>query len=79
MSIPPDVDCRGLRAIVNGDIVFINSTTYGSLAEVTCHTGYELVGNVSVCLASGDWDGEPPICRGEHMTLSHRPHCIVHM
>ena len=60
------VDCRGLNAVRNGDIIFSTGTTYTSVAEVTCHEGYELVGSsVRVCLDNGEWAGNPPICRGK--------------
>ena len=59
------VDCRGLNAVRNGDIIFSTGTTYTSVAQVTCHEGYELVGSsVRVCLDNGEWAGNPPICRG---------------
>ena len=59
------MNCQGENAVRNGDLIYSAGTTYTSVAEITCHEGYELIGSsVRVCQDNGEWAGDPPICRG---------------
>ena len=65
------VDCRDLNAVMNGDLIYSTGTTYTSVAEITCHEGYELIGSsVRVCQDNGEWAGAAPICRGTQQSNS---------
>ena len=58
------VDCRGLLAVESGDVVYSTGTTYLSVAEVICHTGYELQGSpFRVCQENTNWAGNTPVCQ----------------
>ena len=58
------VDCGKLEHPRNG-IVTLKKTVYNSVAIYKCEGGYKLVGpSKRICLASGQWDGKAPICKG---------------
>ena len=64
------MDCRGLLAIKDADVIYSTGTTYLSVAEVTCHSGYQL--NVSpflVCQANGNWDGFTKECQSTYVHM----------
>ena len=59
--------CDSLHAPQNGS-VFASSVTPGtdldSTAEYSCDDKFRLVGQrVRMCQASGQWSGEPPVCK----------------
>eukprot|EP00117_Sycon_ciliatum_P031628 scpid5507/ scgid24698/ Sushi, von Willebrand factor type A, EGF and pentraxin domain-containing protein 1; CCP module-containing protein 22; Polydom; Selectin-like osteoblast-derived protein; Serologically defined breast cancer antigen NY-BR-38 len=66
-STPPSckpVDCGPLSATANG-VQFGNVTVYGSVVQVKCSNGYELMDsnmNSTVCLASALWSHPIPSC-----------------
>ena len=64
------MDCRGLLAVESGDVVYSTGTTYLSVAEVICHTGYELQGSpFRVCKEDTNWAGNTPLCQSRFSTL----------
>ena len=59
------VDCGALTAPDNGQ-VSAATTTYTSIADYTCITGYNLVGvNQRNCTAAGPWTDGEPTCQSE--------------
>ena len=50
-------DCGNVPFVTNGKYVLDdgNSTTFGSVATVTCDTGYESVHKIITCLENGQW------------------------
>ena len=60
------VDCGDLDDPENGQ-VSLTGITFGSKAIYTCNDGFELVGSsVRMCLATGEWMGEAPVCERKH-------------
>ena len=56
------LDCGPLNNPINGEID-IDQTTLGSVVTYSCLIGYLLTGEETrVCLASGKWSGDEPIC-----------------
>ena len=56
------VDCGSLQAVPHASIVAKN-TTYDSIAEYVCDSGYSLVGDATLkCASSGKWKGQIPFC-----------------
>ncbi|XP_043933075.1 C4b-binding protein alpha chain-like [Protopterus annectens] len=54
--------CGPLEDIQNGVVVYSNSVHFGSVAEISCKEGYNIVGrNQRVCLVNG-WDHQNPVC-----------------
>nr|CAB3266734.1 sushi, von Willebrand factor type A, EGF and pentraxin domain-containing protein 1 [Phallusia mammillata] len=50
--------------IENGIVVTSNSVNNGSIAEVTCEEGFELIGSSEItCLPSGVWNKAKPSCQ----------------
>ena len=51
----------------NGQVDY-NATTYLSQANYSCDLGNVLVGgnDTRVCLLSGIWSGEVPVCQGKY-------------
>ena len=48
----------------NGDFVTTNENLYGSVAQLTCHAGFLLVGDaVITCLENKTWNGTWPSCQ----------------
>ena len=65
MSVCAAVDCEILTDPNNGDVMF-TTTTYLSIANYTCDTGYNLVGvNQRTCTAAGTWSDGEPTCQSE--------------
>ena len=59
------VDCGALTDPDNGQ-VSATTTTYDSIADYTCNTGYNLVGvNERICTAAGTWTDGEPTCQSE--------------
>ena len=57
--------CSILTDPTNG-AVSLTGNTYRDTAMFTCHSGYELVGTVTLtCEGDGSWSDEPPVCRRE--------------
>ena len=58
------IDCGTLEDPENGNIA-ISTTTYNSVANYSCNTGYTLRGDMSqTCLDTGIWSGSEPNCTG---------------
>ena len=56
------VDCGPLDAPALG-AVNLNRTTFGSIANYSCQTGYEVNGtSTRVCGGNGEWSGSMPQC-----------------
>lgn len=60
------VDCGNLESPDNGTVDLSEGTTFGSTAFYSCDEIFELVGNSTrVCLSSGVWSNESPVCNSE--------------
>ena len=58
------IDCGALGDPENG-VVSLSTTTYNSVANYCCNTGYTLTGNESrICLDAGHWSDSEPTCSG---------------
>lgn len=56
------VDCGPLSDPVNGNVV-LTTTTFKSVANYQCNTGFGLIGiTTRTCQANGEWSNEPPTC-----------------
>ena len=61
------IDCGSLEAPRNGSVTFF-STTYSSVANISCDDGYILIGeNTSTCTQSGVWSNPDSECRRKLM------------
>ncbi|XP_038559512.1 sushi domain-containing protein 1 isoform X2 [Micropterus salmoides] len=60
-----EVDCGVPPPIPHSVILWDNISTVGSQVVYQCNSGYHNVGegNVSVCTASGEWDGASTLCQ----------------
>ena len=59
------IDCGSLGNPENG-MVSVSTTTYNSVANYSCNTGYNLTGEMSrTCLDTGLWSGSEPTCTGK--------------
>ena len=59
------MDCGDIGDPQNGVVLF-SSTTYNSVANFSCNTGYNLTGDTSrTCLSTGVWSGSEPNCTGK--------------
>ena len=57
--------CGRLDSPENGR-VSLSGVSPGSVATYTCNVGFDLVGvTTRVCLSSGQWSGDAPVCQGE--------------
>lgn len=64
------VGCGGLESPENGTVDLREGTTFNSTAFYGCDDTFELVGNSTrVCLSSGLWSSEPPVCKRECHSL----------
>lgn len=64
-SLPLAIDCGTLSNPANGTVQ-LASTTLGSAARYNCNLGFELNGTeVRICLESGKWSDEAPVCNRE--------------
>ncbi|XP_038559513.1 sushi domain-containing protein 1 isoform X3 [Micropterus salmoides] len=65
ISILVEVDCGVPPPIPHSVILWDNISTVGSQVVYQCNSGYHNVGegNVSVCTASGEWDGASTLCQ----------------
>ena len=60
------IDCGDLEDPPNGTVSF-STTTYNSVANYSCITGYALTGNSSrTCLDLGTWSDSQPTCSGKY-------------
>ena len=60
------VVCGSLDSPENG-LLAISNITFGSIANYSCDEGYNIMGNeMRLCLESGLWSGEDPICQSEY-------------
>ncbi|XP_035231715.1 CUB and sushi domain-containing protein 3-like isoform X2 [Stegodyphus dumicola] len=64
---PPRCDpfyCRQPPAIANGHFVMSSNTTvFGTVTRYYCDEDFVMKGKDTItCVASGYWDGEPPVC-----------------
>lgn len=68
ISILVEVDCGVPPPIPHSVILWDNISTVGSQVVYQCNSGYHNVGegNVSVCTASGEWDGASTLCQGDN-------------
>ncbi|XP_040050863.2 sushi domain-containing protein 1 isoform X3 [Gasterosteus aculeatus] len=77
ISILIEVDCGVPPPIPNSVPLWDDISTLGSQVVYECNSGYRRVGkgNISVCTASGDWDGASLLCQeiscGPPLTLPH--------
>ncbi|XP_052280648.1 sushi, von Willebrand factor type A, EGF and pentraxin domain-containing protein 1-like isoform X2 [Dreissena polymorpha] len=56
------VDCGHFYTLFNGS-VSTTATTFGSIATITCHTGYSLNGSsTSTCASNGQWSSTGQRC-----------------
>lgn len=62
-----EVDCGKPPLIPNSVMHWDKISTVGSKVIYQCKPGYLSAGtgNVSVCSASGKWDGAPILCQGD--------------
>ena len=66
---PPEIDCGDIPHPQNGAVSF-SDTTYNSVANYSCKTGYTLMGNASqTCLDTALWSGSKPLCTSELLRL----------
>ncbi|XP_052275320.1 sushi, von Willebrand factor type A, EGF and pentraxin domain-containing protein 1-like [Dreissena polymorpha] len=57
------IDCGNLPALNNGSIMYIENTTFDSIAVLTCNAGFNLTGErYSVCNGSGVWNTTGQTC-----------------
>ena len=65
MSVCTAVDCEILTDPNNGDVM-LTTTTYLSIANYSCDTGYNLVGvDQRICTSAGTWSDGEPTCESE--------------
>ena len=59
------MDCGSLSDPSDGQVNF-TATTEGSVANYTCDTGYDLVGDTTrTCQSDGQWSGSEPTCQSK--------------
>ncbi len=67
------VDCGTLPNPSNGFVNLI-TTTLGSPASYSCDLGFQLRGvEVRICVETGVWSDQAPICEGEFNTIESSP------
>lgn len=70
------VDCGRPPLIANGR-VDVESTTYESAANYTCHQGFRLIGPESlICGDRGEWQPATPFCYGETIQKTFSKHVL---
>lgn len=58
-----DIDCGDLPSLEHGAIVLTEQrTSYGALAQYTCHENYTLIGNENRTCEISSWSGKQPQC-----------------
>ncbi|CAH1262671.1 CSMD3 [Branchiostoma lanceolatum] len=56
--------CDSSITVADGSVSLRPDNCYGSIADISCNHGYDLIGNqYVVCDESGMWDGEMPTCQ----------------
>ena len=59
--------CPTLNDPDNGNVE-LSGNTFGQIAEYTCNTGFNLIGeSILMCGADGQWIGDSPVCEGKHL------------
>ncbi len=59
------VDCGSLNDPTDGRVQ-LTTTTYNSMAEYACNTGYNLNGSsIRTCREDGEWSGNQPTCQSK--------------
>ena len=59
------MDCGSLSDPTNGQVTF-TTTTEGSVANYTCDTGYDPVGDSTrTCQSDEQWSGSEPTCQSK--------------
>ena len=72
------MDCGSLSDPTNGQVNF-TTTTEGSVANYTCDTGYDLVGDTTrTCQNDGQWSGSEPTCQSKFV-INFIPAIEVHV
>ena len=63
------VDCGALGDPANGQVEY-TATTFGSVAEYTCGSGCDPVGDSTrTCTVEGTWSGSTPQCPGNEICV----------
>lgn len=71
LSFSSVVTCYTPQNVTNGKSLWDSERrpTYGETVHYTCNKGYVLVGKSSTkCTKTGEYDSEPPECKGKHST-----------
>ena len=56
----------------------LEDTVFESIATYSCREGYTLSGDdTRMCVGSGEWSGEAPLCEGVCYNTGHQP--ITHV
>ena len=64
------VVCPTLSDPDNGNVE-LSGNTFGQIAECTCNTGYNLIGDaLLICGSEGQWIGNSPVCNGRHLSIT---------
>ena len=64
------VVCPTLNDPNNGNVE-LSGNTFGQIAEYTCNTGFNLIGDsMLICGADGQWIGDSPVCEGRHLSIT---------
>jgi hypothetical protein len=61
------IECDDPPSIQNGKFIVSNNLTIvGTMVEYSCNSqNYKLIGsNKIICLPSGEYDDNPPVCKG---------------
>ena len=67
---PAAVDCGNLQSPDNGRIIFLDGTSFGSVARYECNNGFVLIGiPIRSCDEDGNWSGEAPVCQSKDSNL----------
>ena len=63
------MDCGALGDPANGQVEY-TATTFGSVAEYTCDSGCDPVGDSTrICTDEGTWSGSTPQCPGNQICV----------
>ena len=60
-------DCMSTPSLLHGTYVLVNgTTTYGSIANVSCDDGFKSPVSTVACLASADWEEANCTAKGKN-------------